>query len=200
MLDSVTIDKIMVAKLSDKNVDNLANFNCVDEEEVFLGFKNKQKKKFIEYSHNINYFIKNEALEEQEQNLNTTYILHNENKIFGFVSICADNIRLNMDEKKEEELKYASIPSLKIARLAVDKQYQHKGLGRLLIELAIYKALTARDIMGVKFITVDCYKHRETYYQQLGFIENKQINEGKPGDNPKSYRLNIDKYLENRKF
>ena len=46
MLDSFTIDKIMVAKLSDKNVDNLANFNCVDEEEVFLGFKNKQKKKF----------------------------------------------------------------------------------------------------------------------------------------------------------
>lgn len=187
-----------LVRLSNEYDDDLANFNCVNDKEEFKGciFKAKQIRKFIEYSKNINEFLKKEALNEQEQGLNTTHLFYINNQLAGFISLCSDSIRLSLDEKSEDGVPYANIPSLKIARLAIDINFQGRKLGEYLIKFAVASALNTRKIMGVKFITVDCYKHRVSYYEQFGFKENKIVNEGRQPDNPKSFRLNIDTYLD----
>lgn len=104
---------------------------------------------------------------------------------------------MSKDEKDDECVPYVNIPALKIARLAIDKKAQSKSLGKEFINFAVFISLKARELFGIKFITVDCYKHRLSYYKKYGFKENTKINEGKDGDNPISLRLNIDDYLEN---
>lgn len=195
--NEIVIDKgIKLARLSKKYNDILANFDCLDENEVFNGFRSKHIRKFKTYSSNINSFLQEESLSEQNQGLNTTFLLFFEDTLAGFMSLCTDCIRLDLSEKQVDNVPYTNIPSLKIARLAIDKRFQHKGLGKILIAYAIAIAVHTRNYMGIKFITVDCYKHRVSYYEKFGFVENISVNADREGDNPKSFRLNIDNYLE----
>lgn len=191
--------KEKLVRLSIADESNLTNFNCINTEETFesKGFKAKQIKKFIGYSNNINMFLKEEALDEQEKGFNTTHLYYKNGKLVGCISLCSDSIRLNLEEKNEDKVPYTNIPSLKIARLAIDINSQGCQLGEYLIKFAVSSALKSREIMGIKFITVDCYRHRLSYYEQFGFKENIVMNESKEPDNPKSLRLNIDEYLEN---
>jgi predicted GNAT family N-acyltransferase len=99
--------------------------------------------------------------------------------------------------KIKEKCSYANILSLKIARLGIDKNHQGNRLGEFLIQYTVNLAVKARDNVGIKFITVDCYKHRVSYYEKNGFvINNVQAPDRKP-HHPLSLRLNIDNYLDN---
>ncbi|BAO04881.1 acetyltransferase, gnat family [Clostridium botulinum B str. Osaka05] len=198
--------QLKFVELSENVKDDLANFSCLDEEENFekfqikgeKDFKSRDRKKFKNHSKEINYFIKEEALKEQEQDLNTTHLLYKGNELIGFISLCTDSIRLEIDEQEEYEIPYANIPAIKIARLAISKNYQHKELGQFLVKYSINLALKIRKYVGVKFITVDCYRHRLTYYKdKLGFTINKNQNPNRCSDSPTSLRLHIDQYLNN---
>jgi len=194
-------DNLKLVVLSEKyNNNNLNDFDCLNLDEEFPDFNSKQRKKFKVHSQNINDFLVKEAFQEQNESLNTTHLLFykddNSEYLTGFMSLCADNIRLEICEEEEEGLIYANIPSLKIARLGIDKNFQDKKLGKFMIDNAINIALNMRNFIGVKFITVDCYKHRVSYYKSLGFVVNKIQKPNRQPDNPLSLRLNIDKYIE----
>lgn len=60
-------------------------------------------------------FLKEDALKEQEENLNVTYLAVYENEIIGFVTILNDNVPYNI-VKKNVKTKYKSYPSVKIGR------------------------------------------------------------------------------------
>lgn len=190
--------EVYLKRLNQDNISKVKNFDCLNENEKLDEFKSKKRKKFKKYSKEINLFLKNEALNEQDKGLNTTHLLMNDKEeCIGFISLCTDSIRLESSEREEMGLTYANIPSLKIARLAIDKNYQNQGFGSTLIEFAIGMASQIRDFIGMKFLTVDCYEHRLSYYKNKGFVCNKIQRENRQPDNPMSLRLNIDNYLEN---
>lgn len=196
MGDLIT-DKIKIARLSEEHNDILAIFDCVNKDERLIGkFKSKKRKKFLAYSENINNFLKSEALEEQKQALNTTFLLFMEEDLIGFISLCNDSIRLALEEKEEDKVPYTNIPALKIARLAIDKNHQYNGWGDFMINFAVSIAIKIREVSGIKFLTVDCYEHRLSYYvDKLGFKINVNQAPNRQPDNPWSLRLNIEEYL-----
>jgi len=197
-VENINTEDIKLVRISQEHKDILASFDCVNTNEKLKerGFKSKKIKKFLAYSENINHFLKSEALEEQEQGLNTTFLLMKQDSLIGFISLCNDSIRLAFEEKQEDSVPYANIPSLKIARLAIDKEYQGNSFGKLLIEFAISIAIKIREYSGIKFITVDCYEHRLSYYKdKIGFKINANQAPNRQPDNPWSLRLNIDDYL-----
>lgn len=196
MIDLST-DKLKIVRLSEEYIDTLAIFNCINEDDRAVnGYKAKKRRKFLAYSENINHFLKFEALEEQKQGLNTTFLLLVENKIAGFISLCNDSIRLDLNERDEDSVPYTNIPALKIARLAIDNKYQYNGWGDFLIKYAVSIAMEIRKLSGIKFLTVDCYEHRLSYYKEkIGFKENANQAPNRQPDNPLSLRLNIDEYL-----
>ena len=122
-MENINTEDIKLVRISQEHKDILASFDCVNTNEKLKerGFKSKKIKKFLAYSENINHFLKSEALEEQEQGLNTTFLLMKQDSLIGFISLCNDSIRLAFEEKQEDSVPYANIPSLKIARLAIDK-------------------------------------------------------------------------------
>jgi len=201
LFDGIIVeDNLELVILSEDNTGILKDFDCLKPDEIFADFNSKQRKKFKMHSKNINDFLVKGALEEQTHSFSTTHLLfykeNDSNYLTGFISLCADNIRLEISEKEDEDSTYTSIPSLKIARLGIDKDFQHKGLGTFMVNYAINIALNIRSFMGVKFLTVDCYQHRVSYYESLGFVINKIQKPNRESDNPLSLRLNIDKYLE----
>lgn len=176
------------------------NFDCVVEDQAISEYKSSKRKKLLSHSQDLNHFLKNEAFNEQEQGLNTTHLLIVDNSLVGYISLCADNLRVSLDEQSELNLLYYNIPAIKIARMAIQRDFQTNGYGELLIKFAVHISNSIRQIgVGVKFITVDCYEHRTSYYQNYGFVENRIQDELRQPHHPKSFRLDIDDYLEKLK-
>ncbi|OMF38409.1 hypothetical protein BK133_02485 [Paenibacillus sp. FSL H8-0548] len=193
------LDELTIARLSEADRDNLAIFDCLNTEE-YAAIERRAKKRLEDHSKDMNRFLIYEALEEQEEGYNTTYLLRDSlGLVIAYISLCADAIRLNYKERNNGAIGYEMFPSLKIARLAVHKDYQKHGIGTTLISFAVSKALIMRETVGgVKFITLDCYAHRLSYYTntKIGFEENLlQTNHGER-NKPISLRLHIDNYLD----
>lgn len=171
---------ILLAKLTETELVDLANFDCGDQE--------------------MNSFLINEAYNEQELGMNTTILIYYEGRLAGFYSICCDSIKIS-DEEKQEDLTYSSVPAIKIARLGRDVNFKKFGIGKYLIQHVIHRALEINDnYCGVRMITLDAYPTRYEYYCSLGFKPNlHRMYNGKNRDTI-SMRLDIfEEILEQEK-
>jgi ribosomal protein S18 acetylase RimI-like enzyme len=64
------------------------------------------------------------------------------------------------------------IPALLLARLAVDRRHQSRGLGRSLLQDAMLRCVAAADDIGVRVLLVHAKNDRaQRWYQQYGFEE-----------------------------
>ena len=90
---------------------------------------------------------------------------------------------------------YATVPAVKVARLAVDVRKRGTGLGNYALQFAVYIAQTIRNYSGAVFLTLDCYEHRVSYYENFGFQRNLYQPVVLDYDSPVSMRLWIDEYL-----
>ena len=193
---------LRIHKLSEKHLPLVDAFSCVETQEHLSQYNSKERRRILKHSKEMDSFIKAEAYQEQENGLNTTHLLIDEetNKIAAYVSLCNDSIRLDFSEQDKMGYSYTTIPSLKIARLAVSTDYQHRGIGRLLIQFSVYIGIQLRKLSGVAFVTLDCFKHRLSFYRSFGFVENVIQPLTSPYDTPIRMRLDIKEYLSHMAF
>ena len=62
-------------------------------------------------------------------------------------------------------------PAIKLARLAVDKKYQHRGIGKLLMKAFFKETRQLIPHEGGRFITVDAKNTARGFYEQYGFVQ-----------------------------
>jgi len=72
--------------------------------------------------------------------------------------------------KLQKKHPHSHVASL-IARLAVDKRYQKKGLGSLLLIDALKKLLIASEIVAFPIVVVDAKDGLSQFYKKFGFDE-----------------------------
>lgn len=87
----------------------------------------------------LNDFLKNDALAQQNENLNVTKLVMCEGKILGHTSLLTDalilknindeSLKLKIKGKLGVKSKNRNVPAVKIGRLAIDKKYSCEGLG-----------------------------------------------------------------------
>ena len=73
-----------------------------------------------------------------------------------------------MQLEERIDVPYREYPAIKIARLAVDKKYERRGVGRFLLLGAIGKTLKISDDVGCRFITVDSKQDSIRFYEKCG--------------------------------
>ena len=125
-------------------------------------------------SEDLTNFLKKDALNQQNMNLNLTHLVICDGNIVGYVSILTDAIKLKILEDKETKDKIRSklnisesnvIPAIKIGRFAIDKKYAHKGLGKHVFRNVLLSILDiSENIVGLRFITVDAYANVFGFY------------------------------------
>ncbi|MDP3733814.1 MAG: GNAT family N-acetyltransferase [Nanoarchaeota archaeon] len=124
----------------------------------------------------LNDFIKNDAFVYQEKKLATTTLFFYEEKLIGFFSVAADSLKLNFDEKENygiHQKKLEDIPSIKLARLAVDKNYQKQGVGTNILKWCIGYILDCSEMVAIRFITVDAYPEKVNFYRNFIVNQNR---------------------------
>lgn len=187
-----------IERLSKKHLPMVDAFSCVETDDELQGIKSKKRRRIQDHSRNVENFLKTEALIEQDRSMNTTHVLIDEekNRIAAFISLCNDSIRLEVDERNDFGITHASVPALKIARLAVSNEYKHTGKGKMLVYYSALMGIKIRPYSGVSFLTLDCYEHRSSYYEEIGFVKNAIQQSQASFDSPISMRMHIDTYLE----
>ena len=61
--------------------------------------------------------------------------------------------------------------AVRIARLAIDKELQGKGIGKWLLAQAFIKIVQVADVTGIYFIVVDAKETSKAFYEHYGFIK-----------------------------
>ena len=117
----------------------------------------------------LNDFIKKYAYQNQNRYLvGITYVIHIDNVIIGYITLNASSIKKMIVDKNKP---YEDIPILRIGRLAVDKSYQNKGIGKKLLKMAFMKSLELKENFGCIGIVIDAKKKAVEFYKKFGFIE-----------------------------
>lgn len=159
--------KSNVSLLSIKDIDDISHYSFdskIDEYNDFLKIADKF------YDINVS---------------KTFLLIHNTtNELIAYMTLSADSIKLTSEEKDNHDISkvpYASIPALKIGKLAVNKELsediQVKGYGSFMLELARAFACSMNDSgVACRFITVDAdieyNPDTPRFYEKNGFVEN----------------------------
>jgi predicted N-acetyltransferase YhbS len=134
--------------------DDIGIFNCEDDD--------------------LNGFIKDDAINQMNANMNVTYLCNYNGQVVGFFTLSADSVKVNMDDIKglrKKHIKYWEFPAVKIGRLAVSNQHQKRGIGTNLLLMIIGKADELSEHIGIRYVSVDAYMGSVKFYKERFFTE-----------------------------
>jgi len=122
-------------------------------------------------NNDLNDFIKNDALNQQEDNLSATKVVICDGEIIGFFSLLSDSIELKKirDEKTKKSIKIhlprvKKAPAIKIGRFAIDKKYSNKGIGSNIMEHILLNILELTADVGMRFVLIEAYAKAYNFY------------------------------------
>ena len=138
-----------IAKLAVEH--EVVNFDCGQEE--------------------LNLFIKRYALTGQRANISRTYVAVQGVRIVGYHTLAVGSVLYqDAPERLGKGIPKHPIPVLLLARLAVDKTWQGRGLGAALVVDAIRRTLQAADIAGARALLIHAKdEEARDFYMHLGF-------------------------------
>lgn len=133
----------------------------------------------------LDEFLIKDALEQQEKNLNVTYLAIRKKEILGFISISSDSIKCR-DINKQMKNIYPNYPAVKIGRFGVSEKYKEIGLGSDMLNTIQKLILKMSEKLGIAYITLDAYCSARQFYLKHSFkqkmkdyekLKNKKLKE-----------------------
>jgi len=142
----------------------------------------------------LNDFLKNNALKDQQDRVSRTYLCLSGKTAVGYITLATDTLEVHVVEGNDgiKDYLYRKYPSIRIARLAVDKNVKKRGIGRFILLAAIGIAIDVSNKVGCRYITVDSKPESIGFYQKNNF---KLIKQYMHNDFPKMY-LNMYPIIE----
>jgi GNAT superfamily N-acetyltransferase len=103
----------------------------------------------------LNQFLQRYALVNQKAGSAQTYVCCKDGEVVGFYSLAVGSVeREEAPQRVVKGLARHPVPVMILARLAVDKAHQGKGLGRALLKDALLRTLQVSDIVGIRALIV----------------------------------------------
>ena len=120
----------------------------------------------------LNQYLRQYAKQNQFKHyIGTTYIALLGTRIVGYVSVSSSSIRTDeISENLTKKLPKYPLPILRLARLAVDKQYQKQGIGKALLKFVLQLTLKQKEQFGCFGLVVDAKVGSVSFYKQFGFV------------------------------
>jgi len=121
----------------------------------------------------LNKWLDEHALQAMRSKSANTYVVVIENKVVAYYSLAAGEVaRTNSPERLAKGLGKHPVPVIVLARLAVDQRLQGAGLGSLLLQDAIKRAILTSELVGARaLITHAIDKQAHEFYNHFGFTE-----------------------------
>jgi len=131
-----------------------------------------------------NEFLTDDAPIYISQNISQVKLLIDKKKadVIGYIALLSDSFLLTEEEKEKEglDIPFATVPALKVGKLATDHRYRDKPYGSFLLWIAygLAEKLNATGI-ACRFLVVDAdiryRKDLPRFYEKNGFVINEKM-------------------------
>jgi GNAT superfamily N-acetyltransferase len=120
----------------------------------------------------LNGWLRKHALQNQGAGAAQTYIGLVGGVVIGYYSLAVGQIEYcDAPERLQKGLARHPVPIMLLARLAVHKDWQKRGVGRALLRDAVLRTLHAADIAGIRALAVHAKDEQaRRYYEQFDFV------------------------------
>jgi len=120
----------------------------------------------------LNNWLRKHALQNQGAGAAQIYVGLVGEAVIGYYRLAVGQIEFNdAPERLQEGLAHHSVPIMLLARLAVDKAWQRRGVGRALLRDAVLRTVQAADIAGIRALAVHAKDdHARRCYEQFDFV------------------------------
>ncbi len=119
----------------------------------------------------LNVFLQRYALLNQKADSAQTYVSCAGKTVAGYYSLCVGSVvPEDAPARVVKGLARHPVPVMLLARLAVDRTHQGRGLGRALLKDALLRTVQAADIAGIRALPVHAKgQDAKQWYLSWGF-------------------------------
>lgn len=118
----------------------------------------------------LDLWLTRRALANQATGASRTFVITLDNTVVAYYALSANAVELGMAPGRFRRNMPDPIPVVLLGRLAVDRAWQGKGLGRAMIWDAARRVAQAADVIGIRGILVHAMNESaKAFYQTLGF-------------------------------
>jgi GNAT superfamily N-acetyltransferase len=119
----------------------------------------------------LNRFLIRNALQNQQANASQTYLLLTGGQIVGYHTLVVGELTYaEAAERLKKGLARHPVTIMLLARLAVDRDCQGRGIGPALLKDAMLRTLQAADIAGIRAFVVHAKdEEARSFYQHFDF-------------------------------
>jgi GNAT superfamily N-acetyltransferase len=112
------------------------------------------------------------ALQNQQAGAAQTYLGVVGDTVVGYYSLAVSQVtREEAPERLTKGLARHPVPIMLLARLAVDRRWQGKGIGQALLKDAMLRTLQAADIAGIRALAVHAKDEAaRNFYRRFDFV------------------------------
>jgi GNAT superfamily N-acetyltransferase len=122
----------------------------------------------------LNTYLQKRASQEAKKKIATTFVMADSptGAVIGYYTLSANSVLLAdlPNETARKLAKYPHVPATLLGRLAIDRLYQGRGYGEVLIIDALRRALQATTEVASYAVVVDAIDDRaQSFYEQYEF-------------------------------
>jgi GNAT superfamily N-acetyltransferase len=117
-------------------------------------------------------WLKRRALANEEAGGSRTYVVCAGSRVVGYYALATGGVAQEAATGRVRRNMPDPVPVMVLARLAVDRTYQDRGLGAGLLRDAILRILQAAELGGIRAILVHAISaEAKRFYERHGFVE-----------------------------
>ncbi|MBI1868203.1 MAG: GNAT family N-acetyltransferase [Methylocystis sp.] len=115
-------------------------------------------------------WLKRRARANEASGASRTYVVCDEQRVVGYYALAAGAVAIETASGRLRRNMPDPVPVAVLGRLAVERSFQQRGLGRALIRDAATRVVRAADVIGIRGVLVHAFApEAEAFYRALGF-------------------------------
>jgi len=119
----------------------------------------------------LDEWLRRYAMANQQAHAANTYVTTIDHRVVGFYTLSVGAVEYSTATRRiRKGLARHPVPVMILARLAVDKRYHGRKIGKSLLRDAVLRTLNAADIAGIRALFVHAKDENARYfYEKFGF-------------------------------
>lgn len=118
----------------------------------------------------LNNWLRKRALSNEESGASRTYVVCSSGRVVGYYALASGAVALTAAPGRIRRNMPDPVPVIILGRLAVDRDWQGKSIGRSLLRDSILRTLQAAEIAGIRAILVHAISDdARRFYERYGF-------------------------------
>lgn len=118
----------------------------------------------------LDLWLKRRALKNQATGTTRTFVVCEDRRIVAYYALAASAVAIDQATGRLGRNMPDPVPVVILGRLAVDRDFQGRGIGRALLRDAGLRVIQAADTIGIRGIIVHAISaSAKSFYEQIGF-------------------------------